>query len=101
MKSANEALENEQFENETVRLSGDLTLETVPSIYQQMKPSDSTIDLAGVERVDSSGLALLLQWQAEAQSPYEIINAPQNLLRLAELCEADEVLQLQGRRIST
>ena len=58
------------------------------------------IDLAGIEHADSSGLALLLEWQAMANKHdrrLHITNAPENLLRLAKLCEADKLLDISGR----
>ena len=50
------------------------------------------------ERADSSGLALLLEWQALArqqQRKLKISNAPDTLLSLARLCEADNLLESQ------
>ena len=57
------------------------------------------LDLAGTERVDSAGLALLLEWKARAQDRNEalsLINPPEHLLRLAALGEATELLGLVG-----
>ena len=58
------------------------------------------VDLGGVDRSDSSGLALLLEWQAMAKQKkrtLRIINSPANLLMLAKLCEADILLNITGR----
>jgi ABC-type transporter Mla MlaB component len=57
------------------------------------------LDLAGVDAVDSSGLALLLEWQAlrPREGRLQIINAPKSLLSLAQLCEAVDLLELSGR----
>lgn len=59
------------------------------------------LDLSAVERVDSSGLALLLEWQASAKKRralLQISHAPDDLVSLAKLCEAEELLQLQSRK---
>ncbi|MDT8321876.1 MAG: STAS domain-containing protein [Xanthomonadales bacterium] len=101
--------ENSQVELEDghARLRGELTFATTPGLYSRMqqaldeKSALSTIDLAKVTTVDSSGLALLLEWQAaqhSTDSEFRIDNAPDNLLRLARLCEAEALLNISGRR---
>ena len=58
------------------------------------------LDLREISRVDSSGLALLLEWQAKALSgnrKLRILNAPASLLQLAQLCEAGDLLDMEGR----
>ena len=86
-------------------LDGDLTWETVGTWFRKLaamwggSASPRTIDLAGTERVDSAGLALLLEWKARAQDRNEalsLINPPEHLLRLAALGEATELLGLVG-----
>ena len=87
-------------------LSGELTFDTAPALYRDAESLLNkgeplrTIDLAAVEDVDSAGLALLLEWQAQSGQSGEnlnIINAPENLLSLARLCEAVDLLQISGR----
>lgn len=96
-----------RFDDGVARISGDLTLDTVAGIYRQAGEAlrhdgerlDS-VDLDAVERVDSSGLALLLQWQAAREredGSLEIRNAPDDLLRLARLCGAQDLLHLNDR----
>ena len=97
-------------EDGRVQLSGGLTFATTPELYDQMRErlgQESTngnstlhIDLSEVTAADSSGLALLLEWQAGRRQnggEIRIENAPANLLRLARLCEADELLNISGR----
>ena len=90
----------------TVHLSGEMNFVSTPGIYRELESrftlSDSTlnIDLAGVRHADSSGLALLLEWQAMVNlldRQLHITNAPANLLRLAKLCEADKLMDISGR----
>ena len=91
------------------RLSGPLTLDTVASLYYQAN-ADATqgrhiaeLDLNAVSRVDSSGLALLLEWQATAACDgrkLPIRNAPDDLLSLVNLCEASDLLAIEGRNQS-
>jgi ABC-type transporter Mla MlaB component len=91
---------------DSASISGDLTFNRVAALYQQAQSllgPDSSIrqlDLAEVQAVDSSGLALLLEWQAAAKrrgSFLKITHAPADLLSLAKLCEAQELLQLAER----
>ncbi len=53
-------------------VSGALTFETVPGLYRNSSSwftgtGDLTIDLAQVERTDSAGLALLIEWLRRAR----------------------------------
>jgi len=88
------------------RLGGRLTFGTCPALFAQLerhgaaKPVDSPVDLAAVEQVDSAGLALLLEWQARQKASgrrLALVNAPGSLLRLAQLADAIELLNLSGR----
>ena len=93
-------------EDGSVHLHGDLTFDSTPSIYEELEGRFEsagdviTVDLAEVDRSGSSFLALLLEWQAMAnrqQRKLRIQNAPDILLRLAKLCEADKLLELGPR----
>ncbi len=89
-----------------VHISGEMTFSSTPGLYrefenrfQSMGP-EIEIDLSEVELADSSGLALLLEWQALAtqqQRKLKISNAADNLLKLAKLCEADSLLDISAR----
>jgi phospholipid transport system transporter-binding protein len=82
-------------------LKGELTFDTVPEIYRETTrwlPQDDrfrSVDLSSVERVDSAGLSLLLDWQSSAQLRQRLLqfdNPPLELVRLAALCGADALL---------
>lgn len=88
------------------RLSGKLTFETVPALYRESeslvrdKQTIRTVDLAAVSTADSAGLALLLEWQSsrgDEEPRLRFENAPESLVRLARLCEADELLDMRDR----
>jgi len=96
----------EADESGTVRLRGVLSFDSVPGLYREMErrmPAAGPvriIDLADITSADSAGLALLLEWQSrQRQRGRELTmrNAPVNLLRLAGLCEAVDLLNLSGR----
>jgi len=62
---------------------------------------EAHIDLTGVTHADSSALALLLDWQRQAQArkiPFTIENMPQKLLAAAKVCGLDSVLNLADNR---
>ena len=88
------------------RINGELTLDTVAALFEQAENAAAggrkgmELDLEGVTRVDSSGLALILEWQARAKANgqhLKVRNAPADLLSLAGLCEAAGLLELNGR----
>lgn len=87
-------------------ISGTLNFDTVSRVYRETErllrgnTPINTIDLSKLERTDSAGLTLLLEWEAimrKANKKLDVRNAPLELLRLARLCEADEVMALSGR----
>ena len=97
-----------QVENgDKVSVSSDLTLDSVASVFRDSEsvitPATKTIDLAKVARVDSAGLALLLEWQAISRRTgpgMAFSNAPDDLLRLAALSEASALLGFKPRPVS-
>lgn len=90
----------------TVYLGGELNFASTPGLYRELESRFSdqgtirNIDLGGVGHADSSALALLLEWQAmsnKLERQLHITNVPVNLLRLAKLCEADNLMDISGR----
>jgi len=86
--------------------SGVLTFESTPSLFRKTEalfsanPPVTSVDLSGVTEVDSTGLALLLEWQATqraASRSLQIFNAPSSLMSLAHLCDAMDLLNMSGR----
>ena len=57
-----------------------------------------SIDLKDVNKIDSAGLALLLEWQSVFRKQsgntdlIRVKNAPAALLKIARLCDAEEFL---------
>lgn len=92
--------------DDTAEVSGEMTFGHARSLSQQAESllggnsKIRQVNLAGVQKVDSSGLALLLEWQAAAKrnnTTLSITQAPADLLSLARLCEAQDLLQLTAR----
>ena len=90
-------------------LTGDLTFATVTGLYQRMRAAGAddmpeSIDLSGISKIDSAGLALLLEWQSafkklgNSASLMEVHNPPAALIKIARLCDAGEYLADDSNR---
>lgn len=83
-------------------VSGELSMDTVPGLLQQesLQAGDDDeirVDLQGVERADSAGVALLIDWQRTANQQQRKIrfqNTPSQMLAIARLSGVDELLSL-------
>ena len=81
-------------------LSGELNFETVPALLQhrgvQMEAGKNlTVDLSEVTRVDSAGLALMIEWLRESERKdldMTFTSVPEQLLSIARVCGLDEIL---------
>lgn len=86
------------------RLSGALTFETVPELLDRSRkllPFERAleIDLTGVDRIDSAGLALLIEWLRLAAAHGQTIafrQAPAQMRDLVRVSGLDGVLPLSG-----
>lgn len=76
------------------RLQGDLSFATCAELYESARVAmtarlPTSVDLAAVERVDSSGVALMLDWLRAARAasqPLAFHNVPEHMQKIAELC---------------
>jgi phospholipid transport system transporter-binding protein len=81
-------------------LVGDLSFTTIPALRGglDMKSADLTrisIDLAGVTRSDSAGLALLIEWLRESErlgKTITFLNMPAQMQSIARVCGLDGIL---------
>lgn len=87
-----------------LRVSGELTFVTVNNLLEQSRPMLQgaqgwlVMELAGVGRVDSAGLALLIQWMRMARErSVDILfrHVPEQLLAIAHASDLDAVLPLE------
>jgi phospholipid transport system transporter-binding protein len=82
------------------RLQGELTFATVSELLASSQPLLAAcphirIDLAGVGRADSAGLALLAEWARRAalgRQAIDFINTPTQMRALAHVSGLDSVL---------
>ena len=88
------------------QVSGELSLKTVSGLVSKGRDlfnsnsngsNDLNVDLSGVSRADSAGLALLIEWQRQAQGQNRSIcfhNIPSQMLAIARLSGVDDLLSL-------
>lgn len=86
-------------------LEGDLNFSSVP-VMLEPPPTALTgnreiqVDLKGVTRADSAGLALLLEWLRESERAGKTItftHVPEQLLAISRLCGLDEILSFKNK----
>jgi phospholipid transport system transporter-binding protein len=88
-------------DDRTLRISGELSFNTVSQLSQQAetiiaKNKYLIIDLSGVNRSDSAGLAMLLAWSKAAedyQASLKFINPPEQIQRIAAISNVAEILK--------
>jgi phospholipid transport system transporter-binding protein len=89
---------------EVLSLDGALSFETLPDVLRASGeyaaradlPDRLTIDFAGVDQIDSSAVALLLEWRRQAArlgKKLEFVNLPENLVALATLYGVEDLIQ--------
>lgn len=84
-----------------VKVSGGMTLETAAALLAEgtgaLAVGEPSFDLAGVDDIDSSGLAVLFGWQRVAQAQgkaLRIENPPPSLISLAQVYGVADLLSL-------
>lgn len=82
-------------------VAGNMTLDTAAVLLSDgvvaLEMDEAVFDLAEVEDVDSSGLAVLFGWQRAAQAQgksLKILHPPRNLISLAEVYGVADLLPL-------
>jgi phospholipid transport system transporter-binding protein len=89
---------------EVLKLEGPLSFESLPRVLAESDafearsdlPDRLTIDFSGITAVDSSAVALLLEWRRRALAKGKqlaFVNLPANLLALAELYGVTDLIQ--------
>jgi len=88
---------------ELVHLSGELDAGTVPRRLRESENwfedgEETIIDLSGVTRADSAGVALLLEWVRDAQqnnASLSFVNAPAQMRAIIDFCALNDVIRLR------
>lgn len=87
------------------RVSGELDFESVPGLWEASRSAldavpEASIEFAGVTRVDSAGLALVvewLRWSAAGGRRLSFANVPEKLVALARISELESLLSAPSR----
>lgn len=82
------------------RVSGELSFQTVPELDERVDSlfegqSRVELDLRDVQRADSAGVALLVEWAGEARRravEIRYLNVPGQMLAIARVSSLDQVL---------
>lgn len=83
------------------RLEGEVGFGTVMHLLNESRElfeheERVRLDLSGVERINSAGLALVIEWLREARhesKELEIHNPPAELMAMASICDVEDLLQ--------
>jgi len=82
-------------------LRGDLRAPEVPALLDSLPVTARRyeVDLGGIERIDSAGLALILEWQRRLTSvggALVLRHPPDPLVRLAQISGVDKLILSDG-----
>ncbi|MCC6714066.1 MAG: STAS domain-containing protein [Gammaproteobacteria bacterium] len=91
-------------DGQTFFLDGDVALATVPSLLAQSRElwagdGDQVIDMSRVRRIDSSSLALMLEWARAARAgggSVRFRSVPGQVLAVARLCGVETLLPVDS-----
>jgi len=89
----------DEEEDSWFRVSGELSFDTVPEMLEQSRElfgraERIDIDLSGVERSDSAGLVLLVEWMRAAErlhKPIQFLNIPPQMMAMVRVSGLDQV----------
>ena len=93
----------QQQDDNSYLISGELNMQTVPDLLQQVEPilsrsqGEVCFDLQAVSRSDSAGLALLVEWMQFARQrdrKLSFRNLPDQLRDIARVSGLDALLPL-------
>lgn len=82
-------------------LSGELTYSTVPTVFDQgiLFANETRLNLRNVDRIDSAGLALLVEWTCAARREGKVLvleQMPESLKSLIAVSGLREVLTAEN-----
>ncbi|MBL8250054.1 MAG: STAS domain-containing protein [Candidatus Competibacter sp.] len=87
-------------DGDTLRVRGELDFESVPELWEATEPLLSTeairrVDLSGVRRANSAGVALLVEWLRQARGQRRelvFVNLPAQMEAIVRTADLDGVL---------
>ncbi len=88
---------------ETWTVAGPLTFASVPEIQRRslewFASPPRLLDLAAVERIDSAGIALIIEWARRAKlsgADMRLVNVPAGMMALSKTTGLDRLLNIDG-----
>lgn len=90
-----------RLDGDLLRVNGELTFATVTALLAKSRPlfdqasKQITVELGEVERADSAGLAILIEWMRQAKERGATIafsHLPDQMLAIATASELDTLL---------
>ena len=90
-------MDNFKVQDNRITVSGSLTVDTVPQLYQKplnLKEGHHLVDLHEVDDIDSSGMVLLLYWWSRSSrqgARLEFQNCPEKLKQIAGISGLEAV----------
>ncbi len=83
------------------RIEGEVDFKSVMNLLHQSRvlfrgEERVRLDFSGVERTNSAGLALLIEWIKEARRGswiLELSNLPEGLMAMARICDVESLIQ--------
>ncbi len=92
-------------DEQTYVVDGDVALGTVPSLLAQSRElwtggADRVVDMSRVRRIDSSCLALMLEWARATRADGGSVhfrNVPKQVMAVAHLCGVETLLPLEAK----
>lgn len=89
-----------EIQNQQLRLCQPLTLEQVPRIWRALLSADLTavqqLDLSQVDKLDSSGIAFIIELQRKIGQPITLFNGPSYLSTLLSLYNLESQIQFES-----
>ncbi|GAB1826387.1 STAS domain-containing protein [Turicimonas sp. TL08] len=76
-------------------------MEVLDEGLKALRQGDFIVDLSGVERIDSSAIAIALKWKQEAQKlggDLKFIHASENLIKLSDLYNVSSLLMSSSKQ---
>jgi phospholipid transport system transporter-binding protein len=93
-----------QDQDGTYRLEGELNVDTVPELNEQVKnltgkEGSVAVDLNGVTHADSAGVAMLVEWYRQARQhgrELHFINLPEQMQAIIRVSSLQQVLPISA-----
>lgn len=90
-------------DQESWKVAGELTFASVPEVQERslerFSSPPAALDLAGVERIDSAGIALIIEWARRAKLSgvtMHLVNVPAGMTALTKTTGLDRLLNIDG-----